>query len=211
MIKIMLLSILLACQAQSENTNANDKEIEFQEGFGVSNAKATFGAGCFWCVEAVFTELRGVYDVKPGYTGGLTENPTYKEVCSGNSGHAEVAQISYDSLQITFDELLEVFWQTHDPTTKNRQGNDVGTQYRSGIYYHNTIQKEKAEMYKKRLNDENAWPNPVVTEIVALDKFYEAENYHDDYYENNPDQGYCKYVIQPKVEKFRKAFSSKLK
>ncbi|MCI5054882.1 MAG: peptide-methionine (S)-S-oxide reductase MsrA [Flavobacteriales bacterium] len=175
------------------------------------NAKATFGAGCFWCVEAVFTELRGVYKVTPGYTGGLTKNPTYKEVCSGTTGHAEVAQISYDSTEISFEELLEVFWKTHDPTTLNRQGNDVGTQYRSAIYYHNDDQKNKAEHYKNKLNEEQAWPNPVVTEISPLEKFYVAEDYHHNYFEENPNQGYCKYVIQPKVEKFRKAFSSKLK
>lgn len=172
---------------------------------------ATFGAGCFWCVEAVFTELQGVKSVTSGYAGGHVKNPSYKEVCNGTTGHAEVAQIIYDPNVISFDLLLEVFWQTHDPTTLNRQGNDVGTQYRSAIFYHNDKQRELAEHYKTELNKSGAWDNPVVTEIVPLDTFYPAENYHQNYYEQNPEQGYCRYVIQPKVEKFRKVFKDKLK
>ena len=172
---------------------------------------ATFGAGCFWCVEAVFTELEGVKTVISGYTGGHVENPTYKAVCEGTTGHAEVAQITYDPNVIKFDELLEVFWQTHDPTTLNRQGNDVGTQYRSAVYYHNDYQKQVAEGYKARLNESGAWDNPVVTEVTELGVFYAAEDYHQEYYANNPNQGYCRYVIQPKVEKFRKVFKDKLK
>jgi len=171
----------------------------------------TLGAGCFWCVEAVFKELKGVESVKPGYAGGKVNNPTYKEVCSGLTGHAEVAQVIYDPSVVSFDEILEVFFKTHDPSTLNRQGADVGTQYRSVIFYHNDAQKEKAEYYKNKLNKEKVWEDSVVTEIEKLDVFYPAENYHHDYFEQNPDQQYCKFVIQPKVEKFRKVFHDKLK
>lgn len=173
--------------------------------------EATFGAGCFWCVEAVFQDLKGVVSVKSGYSGGKTKNPTYKEVCSGTTGHAEVARIVYDPKQVTFDELLEVFWQTHDPTTLNRQGNDEGTQYRSVIYYHNEEQRRIAEDYKKQLDQSGTFAKPIVTEISALGDYYEAENYHQDYFNQNPDQAYCVYVIRPKVEKFHKSFKDKLK
>ncbi len=169
------------------------------------------GAGCFWCVEAVFVELKGVLKVTPGYAGGRMVDPDYKSVCTGATGHAEVAQIVYDPAVISVDELLEVFWQTHDPTTLNRQGHDVGDQYRSAIFYSNDEQRRKAEGYKSRLDSTGAFNAPIVTEITALSKFYTAENYHNDYYANNPDQGYCQYVIRPKVEKFRKAFADKLK
>lgn len=172
---------------------------------------ATFGAGCFWCVEAVFTELKGVTNVYSGYTGGHIKNPSYKEVCTGRTGHAEVAQIVYNPELISFDELLEVFWQTHDPTTLNRQGNDVGTQYRSSIFYHNEFQKERAEYFKKKLNEAEAFANPIVTEISPLGDFYKAEDYHQNYYENNANQPYCMMVVRPKVEKLRKAFKDKLK
>lgn len=172
---------------------------------------ATFGAGCFWCVEAVFLELKGVKSVTSGYAGGTTKNPTYKEICTGTTGHAEVAQIVYDPSVISYDELLEVFWQTHDPTTLNRQGADAGTQYRSVIFYHNENQKLLAEKYKKELDASGAWENPIVTEISPAPVFYKAENYHQDYYNNNKSQGYCQYVIQPKLEKFRKVFAGKLK
>jgi len=173
--------------------------------------KATFGAGCFWCVEAVFSELKGVISVTPGYAGGTVNDPSYEAVCTGNTGHAEVAQIVFDPNVISYAELLEVFWQTHDPTTLNQQGADVGTQYRSVIFYHNNEQKDEAEYYKKKLNESGAYTNPIVTEIEALDKFYRAENYHDDYYKNNPDQGYCRFVIKPKVDKVKKVFKDKLK
>jgi peptide-methionine (S)-S-oxide reductase len=199
---IVLLGIILvsfSCKSQDKKAELEDEEV------------AIFGAGCFWCVEAVFSELKGVESVKPGYTGGNTKNPTYKDVCTGTTNHAEVAKIVFDPSIITFDELLEVFWQTHDPTTLNRQGADRGTQYRSVVYYTSEIQKEKVEHYKKVLNESKAWPNPVVTEITELGEFYLAENYHNDYYKNNPGEGYCRMVIQPKVEKFRKAFHDKLK
>ena len=172
---------------------------------------ATFANGCFWCTEAIFEELNGVISATSGYTGGQTENPTYKEVCTGTTGHAECLQIVYDPAKITFDELLEVFWETHDPTTLNRQGADAGTQYRSGIFYHNAEQKEKAEKYKVELNKSGAFNNPVVTEITPFNKFYAAENYHQQYYENNNTEPYCRLVIRPKLDKFRKVFKDKLK
>ncbi|MBX2845518.1 MAG: peptide-methionine (S)-S-oxide reductase MsrA [Saprospiraceae bacterium] len=172
---------------------------------------ATFGAGCFWCVEAIFDELKGVESVVSGFSGGKVKNPTYKEVISGRTGHAEVTQIKYDPNVITFSELLEVFWSTHDPTTLNRQGNDVGTQYRSAIFYHNAEQKELAQFYLKQLQEQKVFDRPIVTEIVAFEAFYEAENYHQDYFALNPNQGYCRVVIAPKVEKFRKVFKEKLK
>ena len=172
---------------------------------------ATFGAGCFWCVEAVFQRLEGVISVKSGYAGGKIKNPTYKEVCSGLTGHAEVCQITYDTTKVSFDELLEVFWKTHDPTTLNRQGNDFGTQYRSAIFYHNEEQHQKAERYKKELNASGAFTGPIVTEIAPFSNYYPAEDYHQNYYNQNGQEGYCKFVIQPKVEKFEKVFKDKVK
>jgi peptide-methionine (S)-S-oxide reductase len=172
---------------------------------------ATFGAGCFWCVEAQFQLLDGVESVTSGFSGGTVKNPAYREVCNGTTGHAEVCQVVYDTTKISYDELLAAFWQTHDPTQLNRQGNDIGTQYRSVIYYHNEKQKELAEKYKKELNASGAWDKPVVTEISPFTVFYKAEDYHQDYYSGNGDQPYCQYVIQPKVEKFRKVFKDKLK
>ncbi|MBZ0201368.1 MAG: peptide-methionine (S)-S-oxide reductase MsrA [Ignavibacteriaceae bacterium] len=172
---------------------------------------ATFGSGCFWCTEAVFERLKGVYEITSGYSGGSVPNPSYESVCTGETGHAEVTQILFDPKEITFVELLEVFWKTHDPTTLNRQGNDVGTQYRSVIFYHSEEQKKLADEYKQKLNEANIYANPVITEISQFKKIYPAEKYHQDYYENNPTQGYCSFVITPKVEKFEKVFKSKLK
>ena len=175
-------------------------------------AVATFANGCFWCTEAIFEELEGVISATSGYMGGHTRNPTYKEVCSGTTGHAECLQIVYDPAKISFDELLEVFWQTHDPTTLNRQGADVGTQYRSAVFYHTEAQREKAEAYKAALDASGAWNKPIVTEITAASEFYPAEDYHQQYYElNNNTNPYCRIVIQPKLEKFRKVFHDKLK
>ena len=171
----------------------------------------TFGAGCFWCVEAVFQQLEGVEKVESGYSGGPVENPTYKDVCTGTTGHAEVCQITYRPDAIPFEELLEVFWKTHDPTTLNRQGADVGTQYRSAIFYHNEKQRTLAEEYKKKLNESGAFSSPIVTEITPYTNFYKAEDYHQNYYRDNPNQGYCRAVIAPKLEKFEKVFGSKLK
>ena len=172
---------------------------------------ATFGAGCYWCTEAQFQMLKGVDKVESGFSGGHVANPTYSQVCTGNTGHAEVCNISYDPSVISFDELLAAFWTCHDPTTLNRQGNDEGTQYRSVIFYHNDEQKQKAEQYKKKLNDEKAWDKPVVTEITAFTKFYKAEDYHQNYYNENGEAPYCHFVIGPKVEKFKKIFKDKLK
>ena len=166
--------------------------------------KATFGAGCFWCVEAVFERLDGVKDVMPGYTGGHNNNPTYKEICTGMTGHAEVAQVTYDSKIITFNELLDMFWKSHDPTTRNRQGNDIGTQYRSAIFYHNDEQKLLAEESKLKVDNSHIFTNPIVTEITKLDKFWPAEDYHNNYYANNMDQPYCRIVIKPKLDKLFK-------
>lgn len=195
------IAILLAMgQNQNPKTTMN-KKLEI----------ATFGAGCFWCVEAVFQRLEGVEKVASGYSGGTVKNPSYKEVCTGRTGHAEVIQVHYDPDIISFEELLEVFWQTHDPTTLNRQGNDVGTQYRSAIFYHNENQKKLAETYKKKLNEQKVFPNPIVTEITPFEAFYVAEDYHQNYFNENGSQPYCSLVIAPKVEKFEKVFKDKLK
>ena len=173
---------------------------------------ATFANGCFWCTEAIFEQLDGVISATSGYTDGHVKNPTYKQVCTGETGHAECLQIVYDPKKISFDELLEVFWETHDPTTLNRQGNDVGTQYRSGIYYHNEEQKQKAEKYKVELDKSGAFNKPIVTEVKPFSIFYPAENYHQEYFENNEGSNpYCTIVIRPKVDKFRKVFKDKLK
>ncbi|PLX11752.1 MAG: peptide-methionine (S)-S-oxide reductase [Marinilabiliales bacterium] len=196
--KLLIYLILgLTMNTYSQNT----KEME----------TATFGSGCFWCTEAIFDQLIGVIDVKSGYSGGIEKNPTYDMVCSGTTNYAEVVQIKYDSKKISFDELLEVFWNTHNPTTLNRQGADVGPQYRSVVFYHSEFQKERAEYYKTKLNDSQIWKDPIVTEITAFTNFYPAEEYHEDYYKNNPNAAYCSFVITPKIEKFRKVFSDKLK
>lgn len=173
--------------------------------------KATLGGGCFWCTEAVYLQLKGVVDVKPGYSGGHVKNPTYKEVCTGNTGHAEVVQITFDSEIVSFSEILEVFFVTHDPTTLNRQGNDVGTQYRSLIFYHSEKQKQTALEIIKALEIEKAYKNPIVTEVTAFDTFYVAEDYHINYFARNKNQPYCQYVVAPKVEKFQKVFKDKMK
>jgi len=165
------------------------------------SARAVFGAGCFWCVEAVFQRLDGVKSVVPGYAGGKTENPTYESVCSGSTGHAEVAKITFDPNVISFKQLLDMFWRSHDPTTLNRQGNDVGTQYRSVIYYLDDEQKNSAEKSKSGVEESNLLADPIVTEIERLTKFYPAEDYHHNYYKLNPEQAYCRIVIEPKLKK----------
>ncbi len=172
---------------------------------------ATLGAGCFWCVEAVFDSLKGVLQVDSGYMGGHLKDPSYKEVCAGTTGHAEVARIKFDPTIISYAELLEVFWVTHDPTTINRQGADVGTQYKSAIFYHSAEQKDMAEKSKESAIEAKLYPNEIVTEISEAEEFYIAENYHHDYLKNNPDQGYCKMVVRPKLDKFKKQFADKLK
>ena len=172
---------------------------------------ATLGAGCFWCVEAVFDDLRGVEDVVSGYAGGTKENPTYREVCDGTTGHAEVAQIRFDPSVISFKDVLRVFFSVHDPTTLNRQGNDVGTQYRSAIFYHSPEQKQAAEEVIREITDEAVYDSPIVTEVTPFEKFWPAENYHQEYFANNASQPYCMAVVAPKVAKFRKKFVDKLK
>jgi peptide-methionine (S)-S-oxide reductase len=173
--------------------------------------EATFGAGCFWCIEACYQDLEGVISVTSGYSGGALENPTYKQVCEGNTGHAEIARIVYDDERISFDELLEVFWFVHDPTQLNRQGNDIGTQYRSVIFYHDEIQKELAEKYKQKLTEDQVWDKPIVTLVEPLINYYPAEDYHNNYFALNPENPYCNAVVRPKVEKFKKVFATRLK
>jgi len=172
---------------------------------------ATFGSGCFWCTEAMFQRLKGVEKVISGYSGGKIKNPTYREVCSGLTGHAEVIQVTYNPDQISYSDLLEVFFTTHDPTTLNKQGADEGTQYRSVIFYHNDEQKKLAEEFKKELNESNAFKKPVVTEISAFTEFYPAEDYHQNYFNMNGEAPYCQFVIAPKLGKFKKSFQEKMK
>jgi peptide-methionine (S)-S-oxide reductase len=198
---------LLSCAQKTKNTHMTDTTITD----GIKTDTADFGEGCFWCTEAFFQRLDGVIKVISGYGGGHVENPTYEQVCDKSTGHAELARIVYDPSKITYDELLEVFWKTHDPTTLNQQGADKGPQYRSVIFYHNDEQKQKAEAYKAALDKSGAWDKPIVTAIEPFKNFYAAEQYHQNYYNDNPGQGYCRFVIQPKLEKFEKVFKSKLK
>ena len=201
----MLIVPVYAGHTEKENNKSIVMDIEGKK------ATATFGAGCFWCVEAVFERLDGVYDVVSGYSGGEVENPSYKEVCTGQTGHAEVCQIKFDPEKISYSELLEVFWKTHDPTTLNRQGADVGPQYRSVIFYHNKEQRKEAEYYKNMIDKSGYYTDPIVTEIVPFKKFYKADNYHQEYYELHGNQPYCTIVIKPKVEKLEKLFKDKIK
>ncbi len=202
---LFFIPLLAGCNQVDKNIMTNEQSITTEAG----NDTATFGMGCFWCTEAVFQQLKGIVSVTSGYTGGNVKNPAYREVCTGLTGHAEVSQIVYDTNIISFSELLEVFWTAHDPTTLNRQGADQGTQYRSAVFYHNESQKQLAETFKKKLNEEKAYPNPVVTEISPMTIFYKAEDYHMDYYNSNGSAPYCKFVIEPKVEKIRKVFKEK--
>jgi len=198
---------------QSEDTSLTiTKEIGGKPMDGKAKSRlATFGSGCFWCTEAIFKRLEGVDEVVSGYCGGSVDHPTYEQVSAGTTGHAESIQITYDPAKVAYDDLLEVFWKTHDPTTKNRQGYDVGPQYRSVIFYHNADQKKLAESYKMRLEAEGIWNRPIVTEIEPFTKFWPAESYHQDYYDNNPTKSYCAVVITPKIEKFKKIFKDRLK
>ena len=197
--------------ADKNNDTENNVNSSAQANSETGTQVATFGSGCFWCTEAFFQRLNGVEKVASGYSGGHVKNPTYEQVCEKTTGHAEVVQITYDADVISFKELLEVFWKTHDPTTPNQQGNDVGPQYRSAIFYHNETQRELAETYKKKLDESGAFRAPIVTEITQFDTFYPAEDYHQNYYNLNPRQGYCSFVIAPKLEKFKAAFADKLK
>jgi peptide-methionine (S)-S-oxide reductase len=203
------LSVISSSCAQKENPNKVMKDEKIAE--GIKTDTATLGTGCFWCTEAIFQQLEGVLKVSSGYSGGHVVNPTYEQVCEKNTGHAEVVQVVYDPAKITFDELLEVFWQTHDPTTLNRQGNDVGPQYRSVIFFHNNEQRQRAEHYKNELDKSGSWNDKIVTAIEPYKNFYVAENYHQNYYTNNGSQPYCYFVIRPKLEKFEKVFKDKLK
>lgn len=200
----LTVSLCLALFVGNQAQNKNQKNMKILE-------VATLGSGCFWCTEAFFLRLKGVESVVSGYSGGKIKNPTYREVCSGLTGHAEVIQVKFDPSMISYEEILEVFWNTHDPTTLNKQGADEGTQYRSVVFYHNDSQKKIAEEYKAQLNQSQVYNNPVVTEISPFKEFYPAEEYHQNYYTLNPNQGYCQYVIRPKVEKFNKEYASKIK
>ena len=184
-----------------ENQQDHNKNLEI----------ATLGNGCFWCTEAVFERLEGVERVVSGYSGGHVKNPSYKEVCNGTTGHAEVCQIHFDPNTISYDEILDVFWHTHDPTTLNRQGNDAGPQYRSAIFYHSEAQKESAQASKDKMDNSGEFNDPIVTEITEFNIFYEAEDYHQDYFANNPNQPYCTFVVAPKVKKFNAKYSDKIK
>jgi peptide-methionine (S)-S-oxide reductase len=173
--------------------------------------QATLAGGCFWCLEAVFEQLDGVLSVESGYAGGTTPSPSYHEVCTGQTGHAEVVQVTFDPRQVSFEDILDIFFATHDPTTLNRQGADVGTQYRSAVFYHSAKQKETALRRIAELNAAAIWPRPIVTEVSPLAQFFKAEDYHQGYFRQNPGQGYCQAVIEPKVAKFRQRFASRLK
>jgi len=201
----IVLLIALCSSGLSFSQQPNEKKMSSD------SEVATFGAGCFWCTEAVFLNVKGVTKVESGYSGGKVKNPSYQDVCTGQTGHAEVTQITFDPRVISFEGMLEVFWNTHDPTTLNRQGADEGTQYRSVVFYHSEEQKKVAEAYKKQLEASHVFKSPIVTEISPFSTFYGAEDYHQNYYALNPNQGYCQYVIRPKVEKFKKQFASKLK
>lgn len=213
-ISLLASLFLLACAQSKPQTDTSGKAIKTAQKktvkYSDETAETTLGAGCFWCVEAVFEELQGVISVESGYSGGHKENPTYEEICGKKTGHAEVARIVYDPTIVSFETILEVFWTTHNPTTLNRQGADVGPQYRSVVYYHNDEQKAIAEKSKSEVAPQ-LWDDPIVTEISPLINYYPAEDYHQDYYSINPNQGYCVAVINPKMAKFRKRFADKLK
>lgn len=201
------LIILFGCSINKNNIVQGEEDKVDISKYSV----ATFGSGCFWCTEAVFELVKGVAKVESGYSGGSVPDPTYEAVCTGLTGHAEVVQVYYDPVIVSYAQLLEFFWKTHDPTTLNRQGADVGTQYRSVIFYHDEEQKKLADEYKKKLDEAKIWDALIVTEISPYKKFYKAEEYHQNYYANNPYQGYCSFVITPKIEKFKKVFAEKLK
>ncbi|MBK7374349.1 MAG: peptide-methionine (S)-S-oxide reductase MsrA [Chitinophagaceae bacterium] len=222
MLKVLFISVIsfagLSSCAQKDNSNKKNNKMNASTSLSnipgstpLTLDTATFGTGCFWCTEAIFQQLEGVEKVTSGYSGGTVANPTYEEVCSKTTGHAECLNILYNPKKISFDELLEIFWQTHDPTTLNRQGADVGPQYRSVIFYHNEEQKAKAAKYRSELDKSGAFNNPIVTTLEPFTVFYPAEAYHQNYYRNNTSEGYCQFVIRPKVEKFEKVFRNKLK
>lgn len=209
----LLLTVAIACgagQPEKKQPVSSMQTVQNQSTNPSGNTEiATLGGGCFWCVEAIYQDLNGVLKVESGYSGGHIDNPTYKEVCSGLTGHAEVIQVTFDPAIVSFQDVLRVFFTVHDPTTLNRQGNDSGTQYRSVIYYHSEAQKKVAEA--AIIEAKEAWDDPIVTEVSPFEKFYKAEDYHQNYYKDNPNQGYCSFIIAPKVKKFREKFKDKLK
>ena len=215
MIKMLLLGstvfsfAILSCSQREAPKSNKFTQAKFVS--SMSTDTITFGNGCFWCTEAIFQQVEGVLKVTSGYSGGHIANPTYEQVCEKNTGHAEVCQLVYDPTKVTLDELFEVFWQTHDPTTLNKQGNDEGPQYRSVVFYHSEEQRQKAEFYKTELDKSGAFGKPIVTAIEPYKNFYVAENYHQNYYNNNSNQPYCYFVIRPKLEKYEKVFKSKAK
>ena len=206
LIRITMLICLMWMISPAASASSNLSESVMS-----NEKKATFGAGCFWCVEAVFQRVEGVKSVVSGYSGGRKDEASYRIVSTGETNHAEVVQITYDPEVISYDDLLYILWRTHDPTTLNRQGADVGPQYRSVVFYHDDFQRERAEHYKKKLDESGVFDDPIVTEVSALDAFYEAEDYHQNYFERNPDQGYCQMVIRPKLDKFKSLFEDKLR
>jgi peptide-methionine (S)-S-oxide reductase len=210
-IVLLMLFIANCAVAFAATGNTHSKQPVISGSHGAKLDTATFATGCFWCTEAKFQQLKGVKKVISGFSGGHVANPTYEQVCTGTTGHAEACNIIYDPEQISFDELLEAFFVAHDPTQLNRQGNDVGTQYRSAIFYHNAAQKQKADYYIGKLNTEKAYKSNIVTQVVPYKVFYKAEDYHQNYFNQNGSQPYCKYVIQPELEKFKKVFKNKLK
>jgi len=206
----IFLGVFLACSFGKGSENVNQQQPTPTMDTLQQTDTAIFGAGCFWCVEAVFQRIEGVVKVESGYAGGHVKNPPYREVCEGTTGHAEVCRIIFDPNKVSFETLLSVFFQTHDPTTLNRQGNDIGTQYRSAIFYLNEAQKNTATQVKNKLDAEHVFANPIVTEITAFTNYYPAEDYHQNYYNQNSDQPYCKFVVAPKVEKLKKVFGNSL-
>jgi peptide-methionine (S)-S-oxide reductase len=207
-----MLSLTLFMSACAQTAEKSKKvSVKTDKNTNMHIETITLGNGCFWCTEAIFQQVKGVTKVTSGYSGGHVENPTYEQVCEKTTGHAEVLQVEFDTTQVSVDEILEIFWQTHDPTTLNKQGNDVGPQYRSVVFYHNEHQKERSEFFKKQLDASGAFGSKIVTAIEPFTNFYAAENYHQDYYNRNGNQPYCYFVIRPKLEKFEKAFKDKIK
>jgi peptide-methionine (S)-S-oxide reductase len=207
----LIALVVTACASESPKPPRHTTTNPENRTMNANTEVATLGGGCFWCIEAVFDLLEGVQKVESGYTGGAVENPTYKAVCTGNTGHAEVVQVTFDPSVVSFSDVLQVFFASHDPTTLNRQGNDVGTQYRSAIFYSTAEQKTVAEDYIRQLEASKTWSKPIVTEVTALTTFYKAEDYHQDYYAQNGSQPYCAFVVRPKVEKFMKEFGDRAK
>lgn len=208
---VLSLILLVSCQAKEKKYVVQEYKEPIKMNIQEGKEVATFAGGCFWCTEAIFQEVKGVEKVVSGYTGGFIKNPAYREVCNGTTGHAEAIQITFNPELVSYEDLLEIFFGTHDPTTLNRQGADVGTQYRSEVFYHSEVQKEKAEKYIQWIEQEKLYSNPIVTKVSPASEFYAAEEYHQDYYSQNSQQGYCQMVIAPKLEKLRKYYQSKLK